>query len=306
MKLAGGAAGGGYSQVIPMEDVNLHLTGDIHAVTAANNLLAAQLDARIFHEATQKDQALYDRLVPKIKGVRKFSNIQLRRLKRLGIVKTDPDSLTPEERSKFARLDIDPKNVVWNRGKHNFQMHTSLIVKGNAILIATYGIFAVMDINDRYLREITIGESPTEKGITRKEGFTISVASEIMAIVALATDLKDFKERLSKMVVAFDKKGNPVTADDLGVTGALMVLLKDSIEPTLLQSLEGSPVFVHAGPFANIAHGSNSIVADKIALKLVGEDGILVTEAGFSSDIGKSHYNCFRRIFTYSIDIKNS
>lgn len=143
-----------------------------------------------------------------------------------------------------------------------------------------------MDINDRYLREITIGESPTEKGLTRKEGFTISVASEIMAIIALATDLRDFKERLSKMVVAFDRKGRPVTADDLGVTGALMVLLKDSIEPTLLQSLEGSPVFIHAGPFANIAHGSNSIIADKIALKLVGEEGIVITEAGFSSEVG--------------------
>lgn len=114
--IVGGAAGGGYSQVIPMEDVNLHLTGDIHAITAANNLLAAQLDARIFHEATQKDQALYDRLVPKIKGVRKFSNIQLRRLKKLGINKTDPDSLTDEEKSRFARLDIDRNNVVWNRG----------------------------------------------------------------------------------------------------------------------------------------------------------------------------------------------
>ncbi|KAJ8926063.1 hypothetical protein NQ315_009918 [Exocentrus adspersus] len=261
--IKGGAAGGGYSQVIPMEDVNLHLTGDIHAVTAANNLLAAQLDARIFHEATQKDQALYDRLVPKIKGARKFSNIQLRRLERLGIDKTDPDSLTPEERSKFARLDIDPKNVVWNR---------------------------VMDINDRYLREITIGESPTEKGLTRKEGFTISVASEIMAILALATDMRDFKERLSKMVVAFDRKGNPVTADDLGITGALMVLLKDTIEPTLLQTLEGSPVFIHAGPFANIAHGSSSIIADQIALKLVGEDGIVLTEAGFSSEVGMEKF----------------
>nr|CAI5852225.1 unnamed protein product [Callosobruchus analis] len=261
--IKGGAAGGGYSQVIPMEDVNLHLTGDIHAITAANNLLAAQLDARIFHEATQKDEALYDRLVPKIKGVRKFSNIQLRRLKRLGINKTDPDTLTPEERVKFARLNIDTNNIVWNR---------------------------VVDINDRYLREITIGQSPTEKGLTRKEGFVISVASEIMAILALAKDMRDFKERLSKMVVAFDKSGKPVTADDIGMTGALMVLLKDTIEPTLLQSLEGSPVFLHAGPFANIAHGSNSIIADKIALKLVGENGFVLTEAGFSSDIGMEKY----------------
>uniref|UniRef100_V5GU28 formate--tetrahydrofolate ligase n=1 Tax=Anoplophora glabripennis TaxID=217634 RepID=V5GU28_ANOGL len=147
-----------------------------------------------------------------------------------------------------------------------------------------------MDINDRYLRELTIGESPTEKGLTRKEGFTISVASEIMAILALATDFKDFKERLAQMVVAFDRKGKPVTADDLGVTGALMVLLKDTVEPTLLQSLEGSPVFIHAGPFANIAHGSNSIIADKIALKLVGEDGIVVTEAGFSSEVGMEKF----------------
>ncbi|CAH1982267.1 unnamed protein product [Acanthoscelides obtectus] len=169
--IKGGAAGGGYSQVIPMEDVNLHLTGDIHAITAANNLLAAQLDARIFHEATQKDEALFDRLVPKIKGVRKFSNIQLRRLQRVGINKTDPDSLTPEEKVKFARLNIDTNNIVWNR---------------------------VLDINDRYLREITIGQSPTEKGLTRKEGFVISVASEIMAILALAKDMRDFKDRLSK------------------------------------------------------------------------------------------------------------
>lgn len=149
--------------------------------------------------------------------------------------------------------------------------------------------FAVLDINDRFLREITIGQSPTEKGMTRKEGFVISVASEIMAILALANDLGDFKERLAKMVVAFDKTGKPVTADDLGMTGALLVLLKDTIEPTLLQTLEGSPVFMHAGPFANIAHGSNSIIADKIGLKLVGPDGILLTEAGFSSDVGKRH-----------------
>ncbi|XP_030765230.1 C-1-tetrahydrofolate synthase, cytoplasmic isoform X2 [Sitophilus oryzae] len=261
--IKGGAAGGGYSQVIPMEDMNLHLTGDIHAITAANNLLAAQLDARIFHEFTQKDQALYDRLVPKIKGIRKFSSIQLRRLKRLGIDKTDPDSLTSEEKSKFARLDIDPNHVIWTR---------------------------VLDINDRYLREVTVGESPTEKGYTRKTGFMITVASEIMAILALANDMSDFKERLSKMVVAFDRKGAPVTADDLGMTGALLVLLKDSVEPTLLQTLEGSPVFVHAGPFANIAHGANSILADKIALKLVGEQGIVLTEAGFASDIGMEKF----------------
>lgn len=211
-RIKGGAAGGGYSQVIPMEDFNLHLTGDIHAITAANNLLAAQLDARMFHESTQTTEALFNRLVPSVKGVRNFSKIQLRRLQRLNIDKTDPNALTPDEIARFSRLNIDPKKVVWTR---------------------------VLDINDRYLREITIGESKTEKGLTRKESFAISVASEIMAILALARDLTDMKERLAKMVVAFDLGGSPVTADDLGVTGALMVLLKDTIEPTLMQTLEG-------------------------------------------------------------------
>ncbi|XP_050353842.1 C-1-tetrahydrofolate synthase, cytoplasmic isoform X2 [Nymphalis io] len=259
----GGAAGGGYSQVIPMEDFNLHLTGDIHAVTAANNLLAAQMDARIFHELTQKDGPLYDRLVPKIKGVRKFSPIQLRRLNRLGINKTDPDALTPEERTKFARLNIDTTKIMWNR---------------------------VVDLNDRYLRKITIGQSPTEKGFTRETSFDISVASEIMAVLALGKDIDDIKERLAKMVVALDKSGNPVTADDLGVTGALMVLLKDAFEPTLMQTLEGTPVLVHTGPFANIAHGCSSILADKIAMKLAREDGYVATEAGFGSDIGMEKF----------------
>lgn len=261
--IKGGAAGGGYAQVIPMEDFNLHLTGDIHAVTAANNLLAAQLDTRIFHENTQKDQALYDRLVPNIKGQRKFSKIQLRRLQRLGIGKTDPDSLTTEELGKFARLDIDPETIMWER---------------------------VVDINDRYLREVTIGQSPTEKGFTRKATFAISVASEIMAVLALAKSMEDMKDRLSKMVVAFDRKGNPVTADDLGVTGALTVLLKDALEPNLMQTLEGTPVLVHTGPFANIAHGCSSIVADEIALKLVGDQGFVCTEAGFGSDIGMEKF----------------
>ncbi|KAG5667299.1 hypothetical protein PVAND_015285 [Polypedilum vanderplanki] len=261
--IKGGAAGGGYSQVIPMEDFNLHLTGDIHAVTAANNLLAAQLDARMFHEATQTDQALYDRLVPTMRGERKFSAIQLRRLERLGINKTDPNSLTVEEISKFARLNIDPNKVVWQR---------------------------VMDINDRYLRKITIGQSPTEKNFTRVESFSISVASEIMAILALATSLEDMKNRMARMVVAFSRNGTPITADDLGMTGALMVLMKDAIEPTMMQTLEGTPVLVHAGPFANIAHGCNSVLADQIALKLVGKDGYVVTEAGFGSDIGMEKF----------------
>ncbi|XP_029174264.1 C-1-tetrahydrofolate synthase, cytoplasmic [Nylanderia fulva] len=255
----GGAAGGGYSQVIPMEEFNLHLTGDIHAVTAANNLLAAQIDARYFHESTQSDKALYDRLVPSIKGVRQFSKIQLRRLQKLGITKTDPNALTEEEQSRFAKLDIDPTNVSWTRA---------------------------VDINDRFLRKITIGQSPTEKGKTRETSFCISVGSEIMAILALSTNVEDMKRRLGNIVIGFSKSGEPLTAEDVGMTGAMAILLKDAIEPTLMQSLEGTPVMVHAGPFANIAHGCSSIIADAIALKLVGPQGIVVTEAGFGSDIG--------------------
>ncbi|XP_014205843.1 C-1-tetrahydrofolate synthase, cytoplasmic isoform X2 [Copidosoma floridanum] len=259
----GGAAGGGYSQVIPMEEFNLHLTGDIHAVSAANNLLAAQIDARYFHEETQQDKALYDRLVPTVKGVRAFSKIQLRRLARLGIDKTDPNSLTPEEQRRFARLDIDPTNIPFTR---------------------------VVDLNDRYLRKITIGQGPAEKGKTRETSFKISVGSEVMAILALATSVEDMKTRLANMVVAFNKRGEPLTADDFGVTGAMAILLKDAIEPTLMQSVEGTPVLVHAGPFANIAHGCSSILADAIALKLVGPDGLVVTEAGFGSDIGMEKF----------------
>ncbi|XP_046401425.1 C-1-tetrahydrofolate synthase, cytoplasmic isoform X2 [Ischnura elegans] len=261
--IKGGAAGGGYSQVIPMEDFNLHLTGDIHAITAANNLLAAQLDTRVFHEATQSDLDLYNRLVPKKQGARKFSNIQLRRLQKLGISKTDPDSLTPDEIKRFARLDIDPATITWER---------------------------VVDTNDRFLRKITIGQSSTEKGHTRETSFSITVASEIMAILALANDCHDMKDRLGKIVVALNREGAPVTADDLGATGAMAILLKDAIKPTLMQTLEGTPVLVHAGPFANIAHGCSSIIADHIALKLVGEDGYVVTEAGFGSDIGMEKF----------------
>ncbi|XP_071507229.1 C-1-tetrahydrofolate synthase, cytoplasmic-like [Diadema antillarum] len=261
--IKGGAAGGGYAQVIPMEEFNLHLTGDIHAITAANNLLAAAIDARIFHESTQTDSALYGRLVPTKKGQRAFSDIQLGRLKRLGIDKTNPDDLTEEEIHKFARLDIDISTITWQR---------------------------VMDTNDRYLRKITIGQSPTEKGFTRETQFDITVASEIMAILALTNNLADMRQRLGKIVVASNKQGEPVTADDLGLGGALTVLMKDAIKPNLMQTLEGNPVFVHAGPFANIAHGNSSILADKIALKLVGEHGFVVTEAGFGSDIGMEKF----------------
>uniref|UniRef100_A0A8C3T0W1 C-1-tetrahydrofolate synthase, cytoplasmic n=1 Tax=Chelydra serpentina TaxID=8475 RepID=A0A8C3T0W1_CHESE len=261
--IKGGAAGGGYSQVIPMEEFNLHLTGDIHAITAANNLVAAAIDARMFHEQTQSDQALYTRLVPLISGVRKFSDIQIRRLQKLGIEKTDPGTLTDEERNKFVRLDIDPATITWQR---------------------------VMDTNDRFLRKITIGQSPTEKGFTRTAQFDITVASEIMAVLALTDGLGDMRRRLGKMVVASSKKGEPVTTDDLGVTGALAVLMKDAVKPNLMQTLEGTPVFVHAGPFANIAHGNSSVLADKIALKLVGQEGFVVTEAGFGADIGMEKF----------------
>nr|XP_057946756.1 C-1-tetrahydrofolate synthase, cytoplasmic [Doryrhamphus excisus] len=261
--IKGGAAGGGYSQVIPMEEFNLHLTGDIHAITAANNLVAAAIDARMFHESTQTDKALYNRLVPLSGGQRKFSPVQINRLKKLGIDKTDPTTLTEEEITRFARLDIDPSSVTWQR---------------------------VLDTNDRFLRKITIGQSPTEKGYTREAQFDITVASEIMAVLALTSSLEDMRQRLAKMVVATSRGGQPITTEDLGVCGALTVLMKDAIKPNLMQTLEGNPVFVHAGPFANIAHGNSSILADKIALKLVGQQGFVVTEAGFGADIGMEKF----------------
>jgi formyltetrahydrofolate synthetase len=262
--IKGGAAGGGYSQVIPMEDFNLHLTGDIHAITAANNLLAAAIDTRLFHEARQSDEALYRRLCPTAKdGSRSFSPVMLKRLKKLGIDKTDPDDLADEERSRFARLDIDPDSITWRR---------------------------VTDTNDRYLREVTVGQGAAEKGITRKTGFDITVASEIMAILALTTGLADMRDRLGRMVIGTSRSGDAITADDLGVGGALTVLMKDAIKPTLMQTLEGTPALVHAGPFANIAHGNSSIVADQIALKLVGPDGYVLTESGFGADIGMEKF----------------
>jgi methylenetetrahydrofolate dehydrogenase (NADP+) / methenyltetrahydrofolate cyclohydrolase / formyltetrahydrofolate synthetase len=259
--IKGGAAGGGYSQVIPMEDFNLHLTGDIHAITAANNLLAAAIDARMFHEASQSDEKLFNALCPPDKqGKRSFSPSMLRRLKKLGIDKTDPEELTDVERSRFARLDIDPASITWRR---------------------------VVDTNDRFLREITIGQGPEEKGRTRQTGFDITVASEIMAILALTTDLADMRERMGRIVIGTNKAGEAVTAEDLGVAGAMTVMMKDAIMPNLMQTLEGTPVFVHAGPFANIAHGQSSIIADKIALKLAD---YVVTESGFGADIGMEKF----------------
>lgn len=270
--IKGGAAGGGYSQVIPMDEFNLHLTGDIHAITAANNLLAAAIETRMFHENTQKDGPLYKRLVPAKKGKREFQPIMFRRLKKLGITKTNPDELTEDEIHRFARLDIDPSTITWRR---------------------------VLDVNDRHLRGITVGTASTEKGQTRETGFDISVASECMAILALSNDLNDMRERLGRMVIGSSRNGHPVTCDDLGAGGALTALMKDAIKPNLMQTLEGTPVFVHAGPFANISIGASSVLADKLALKLAGTEpdenhnekaGFVITEAGFDFTMGGERF----------------
>jgi methylenetetrahydrofolate dehydrogenase (NADP+)/methenyltetrahydrofolate cyclohydrolase/formyltetrahydrofolate synthetase len=270
--IKGGAAGGGYSQVIPMDEFNLHLTGDIHAITAANNLLAAAIETRMFHENTSPDRALYKRLVPAKKGKREFQKIMFRRLKKLGIEKTNPDDLTDEEIRRFARLDIDPSTITWRR---------------------------VLDVNDRHLRGVTVGTAPTEKGQTRETGFDISVASECMAILALSNDLDDMRERLGRMVIGSSKAGDPVTCDDIGAGGALTALMKDAIKPNLMQTLEGTPVFVHAGPFANISIGASSVLADKLALKLAGTEpdedhnektGFVITEAGFDFTMGGERF----------------
>ncbi|MEZ9480685.1 formate--tetrahydrofolate ligase [Vibrio splendidus] len=218
----GGAAGGGYSQVAPMEQLNLHLTGDIHAVTAAHNLASAAIDARLYHEHRE--------------GLEAF-----------------------EARSGLKALNIDPSRIVWRR---------------------------VLDHNDRALRMITVGKNEADKtinGLEREDGFDISAASELMAILALADDLQDLRKRIGRVVLAYNRQGLPLTADDFNVAGAMTVTMKDSIEPTLMQTLEGVPTLIHAGPFANIAHGNSSIIADKIALKL---SEFVVTEGGFGSDMG--------------------
>jgi formyltetrahydrofolate synthetase len=254
--IKGGAAGGGYSQVIPMEDFNLHLTGDTHAITAANNLLAAAIDSRLLYETKQQDDALLMMGVcKKIDGAPVFSDYHRRRMARLGITAATPSDLTPDDRRRLFRLDIDPNAITWNR---------------------------VLDVNDKMLRRITVGLGDEEK-FPRNTGFDIAVASEIMAVLALCTSLADFRERARKMVIGFSTSGQPITADDLGAAGALTVLMKDAVKPTLMQTLEGTPVLVHAGPFANIAHGNSSVIADQIALKLAD---FVVTEAGFGSDIG--------------------
>jgi len=258
--IKGGAAGGGYSQVVPMEDFNLHLTGDIHAVSAANNLLAAAIDARMLHErATPDDDKLAKALCPDgyiAPTIRK-------RMAKLGITAEKFENLTPEDKRRLFRLDIDPKSITWQR---------------------------VVDVNDRHLRKVEINLGDEEKGNERLTGFDISVASEVMAILGLTTGLEDIRERLGRIVIGTNTKGDPITAEDLGAAGAMTVLMKDAIKPNLMQTLEGTPAFTHAGPFANIAHGNSSIVADQIALKLVGKDGFVVTESGFGADIGMEKF----------------
>lgn len=259
--IKGGAAGGGYSQVVPMEEFNLHLTGDIHAITAANNLIAAAVETRMYHETYQSDEALFDRLCPPEEdGSRSFGIAMKGRLNNLGINKTDPNELTEEERQRFVRLNIDRDTLTWRRAT---------------------------DTNDRILREITVGQSPTEKDFNLKTSFYITVASELMAVLALATSLEDMRERIGRIVLARDMDGQPVTVEDVGVAGAATVLMKDTIKPTLMQTLEGTPVFVHAGPFANIAHGNSSVMADMIGLKLAD---YVITESGFGSDMGMEKF----------------
>ena len=207
--IKGGAAGGGYAQVVPMEDLNLHFTGDFHAITSANNLLAALIDNHIMHGNA---------------------------------------------------LRIDTKRIIWKR---------------------------CMDMNDRALRDMVIGLGTRANGQIREDHFIITAASEIMAIFSMATDMKDLKERLDRIIVAYDMDGEPVTAGALNATGAMAALLKDAFMPNMIQTLEHTPVLVHGGPFANIAHGCNSVRATKLALKL---GDYCVTEAGFGADLGAENF----------------
>ncbi len=207
--LKGGATGGGYAQVVPMESINLHFTGDMHAITAANNLIAAMLDNSIYQE--------------------------------------NP-------------LNIDPEKVVWKR---------------------------CLDMNDRTLRDITIGQVKKTNGIERRDHFVITVATEVMAILCLSKDFKDFEERISRCIVAYTYDDKPVTVKDIHAEGAATVLMKDALQPNLVQTLEHTPVFIHGGPFANIAHGCNSVIATKLALK---QADYVVTEAGFGADLGAEKF----------------
>ncbi len=262
--IKGGAAGGGYAQIVPMEDFNLHLTGDIHAVGAAHNLLAAAIDNRISKEARWSDEFLANALCPDDE----FTPSMRKRLKKLGLEAEKPSDLTPEERRRMFRLDIDPESVQWRR---------------------------VLDVSDAALRNIICGLGSVNDGTPREAGFDITVASEIMAALAMCSDLADLRERMGRIIVGTSKTGGgfskgevePITAEDLNVAGAMAVLLKDAIMPNLMQTLAGSPAFVHCGPFANIAQGNSSIIADKIALKLAD---YVVTESGFGADCGMEKF----------------
>jgi len=226
--IKGGAAGGGYSQVVPMEEFNLHLTGDIHAISVAHNLVAAAIDARWYHESRRTDEELAA----------------------LGL----------------ERIGIDPHRVAWRR---------------------------VVDVNDRALRSTVVGLGGSADGLPRETGFDISVASELMAILALvdgtdyASALRDLRQRCGRVVIGTTRNGKPITLEDLGVAGAVTVLLKDALHPTIMQTLEGQAAFIHAGPFANIAHGNSSILADRVALQL---GDYVVTESGFGADMGMEKF----------------
>lgn len=251
----GGAAGGGYSQACPMEDFNLGLP-DINSVAAANNLLAAAIDTRMFHESTQTDEQLLGRLCP----AGECCEILRKRLRKQGVSDDTPlAALSPEQIRRFVRLDVDP---------------------------ATLSVQRVVDINDRMLRKVTVGQGKDEKNFNRQTGFDIAVASEVMSILALSTSLMDMRRRIGEMVVALSKGGEPVTAEDVGCAGAMTVLMREAIMPNVMQTVEGTPCAVHAGPFASISFGNSSVIADDIALRVVGENGFVVTEAGFGADIG--------------------
>jgi len=208
----GGAAGGGFAQVVPMEDINLHFTGDFHAIGAANNLIAAMLDNHIY---------------------------------------------------QGNELGIDNRRIIWRR---------------------------CMDMNDRQLRNIVNGLGGSTQGVVREDGFDITVASEIMALFCLASDIDDLKARIARIIVAYTRDGQPITVGQLKAEGACAALLKDALKPNLVQTLEGTPAFIHGGPFANIAHGCNTVIATKLALKMAGKDGYVVTEGGFGGDLGAEKF----------------
>ncbi|WP_276893514.1 formate--tetrahydrofolate ligase [Frischella perrara] len=218
----GGAAGGGQAEVLPMETLNLHLTGDIHAITAAHDLASAAIDSRLYHE------------------------------ERLG------DEFTAK--TGLPRLNFDKDRIIWKR---------------------------VIDHNDRALRHVTVGLGGGVNGIERRDGFEITAASELMAILALANDLHDMRQRIGKIILGYNTEGGVITAEDLEVAGAMTVLLKEAIHPNLMQTIENTPVLIHAGPFANIAHGNSSVIADRVALPLAD---YVITEAGFGSDMGMEKF----------------